>query len=153
MKKILVLTAMAVSLTTLSANDIIIKKSSYSVDNTVNKIKTILEKKGLTVFTVIDHQSNAKKAGLKMDQSKVIIFGNPKVGTKLMNQDILTSLDLPMKIAIYEDNYHGTKIAYRNASWLEKEHKITTKKLIAKVNGALDKITTKAGSNRAIDNK
>ena len=58
--------------------------SHHSVDETVDKLKTILQSKGVTLFALIDHSGEAEKAGLKMPPTKLLIFGNPKGGTPLM---------------------------------------------------------------------
>ena len=141
MKKIILIVTLGVS---LFANEIIIKESHNSVTQTIKKIKNIVSKKGLKVFSVIDHQSNAKKVGMKMNESKLIIFGNPKLGTKLMQNNIVASLDLPMKILVYKDKDNKVKLAYRDGSWLKNEHLLTLDKLTSKVNNALDNITNKA---------
>ena len=141
MKKILLLALVSIS---LFANDIIIKESANSVDKTVQKIKNIVTRKGLTVFAVINHRSKAEKIAIKMRKAKLIIFGNPKIGTQLMKTDILTGLDLPMKILVYTDKNKNVKVAYRNGSWLKSEHPLLKKNLVLKINNALDKITNKA---------
>ena len=129
---------------TLFANNIIIKESANSVNVTVQKIKKIVTKKGFTVFAIINHRKNAKNIGMKMRKAKLLIFGNPKMGTRLMHQDILTGLDLPMKILVYKSKDKKVKVAYRNGEWLQKEHPLLAKKMVLKINHALNKITNKA---------
>lgn len=141
MKKILFIVAFSVS---IFANDVVIKESNHSVTKTIKNIKDIVTKKGLRVFTVINHQAGAKKAGLKMREAKVIIFGNPKMGTKLMNNNIVSGLDLPMKILVYKDVDKKVKLAYRDGAWLKKEHDLKLDKLTTKVDNVLNKITNKA---------
>ena len=141
MNKILLILICTLS---LSANDIIIKESNYSVDKTVENIKNIVTKKGLKVFNIINHHENAKNNDIEMQESTLIIFGNPKIGTVMMKENILSSLDLPMKVLVYKDNDKKVKLAYRDGSWLKKTHSLTNEKIASKVNGALDKITTKA---------
>ena len=126
------------------ANDVIVKNSSHSVDKTVENIKQILNKKGLNIFAIVDHKANAKKVNMDMNECKVIIFGNPKMGTKLMNNNMLSGLDLPLKILVYKDTNNKVKVAYRDGSWLKEEHSLTLDKLTNKVTNALDKITNKA---------
>ncbi|QFR49893.1 DUF302 domain-containing protein [Sulfurimonas lithotrophica] len=141
MKKIVLITLFVSS---MFANDIIIKQSSYSVDKTMQNIKDILNAKGLNIFAVIDHQKNAKNIDMNMNESKVIIFGNPKVGTKFMNENMASGLDLPLKIIIYKDKDSKVKLAYRDGTWLKKEHGLSSNKLINKVSNALNNITNKA---------
>jgi uncharacterized protein (DUF302 family) len=141
MKKIFLLMVFTLS---VFANDIITKESSFSVNATVSNIEKILSKKGLNIFAVIDHKTNAKKAGMNMAESKVIIFGNPKMGTNLMKNNILSGLDLPLKILVYKDVDGKVKLAYRDGSWLKNEHDLKIDKLTNKVSNALNNITNKA---------
>ena len=142
MKKLL---ALMVLVSTLFGGDIVIKQSECSVDKTINNIQGIVKSKGLGVFAIINHSGNAKAVGMKLKKSKMIIFGNPKMGTKLMQQDITTGLDLPIRILVYKDQDGTVKMAYRDGSWLAQHHLINTPKMVQKLNNALDKITTKAG--------
>lgn len=130
---------------TLYGADLIIKESSCGVEQTVSQIQKTLKNKGLNVFAVIDHSANANKVGMKLEKSKMIIFGNPKLGTKLMQEDMKAGLDLPLRILVYRDKDSKVKMAYRDGSWLAQTHDIRSQKRIAKVNNAMDKITTKAG--------
>lgn len=141
MKKLILIVALGVS---LFANEIIVKESNYSVDKTVSNLKNILSKKGLSIFAVIDHKTNAKKVSMNMNEAKLIIFGNPKMGTKLMNGNILTALDLPLKIVVYKDMDTKVKVAYRDGTWLKNEYDLNMDKLTNKVSNALNNITNKA---------
>lgn len=143
MKKILLTLALALS---MSANEIIIKESSCGVTRTIKNISKVLHDKGLTIFKIINHQKNAASVDLKMRESKLIIFGNPKLGTSLMKQDMTIGLDLPMKILVYRDKDAKVKMAYRNGTWMAKEHSLNMPKREKKMNGAMNKITNKAGS-------
>jgi uncharacterized protein (DUF302 family) len=82
---------------------------------------------------------------MKMPPAKMIIFGNPKLGTALMQQDIRVGLDLPLRILVYKDKKGKVKMAYRDGSWLEQRHIINAPEKINKINTGMDKITTKAG--------
>ncbi len=142
MRKLLLLVALAAG---LFANDIIIKNSNKSVDATVNKLQNIVNKKGFTVFAVVDHQAGATKVRMKLAPSKQIIFGNPKMGTTFMLENMEVGLDLPIRVLVFQDENKQTKIAYRNGTWLNAEHNLTKKKLINKMNFTLDNMTTEAG--------
>lgn len=141
-KKMLILAALTAS---LFANDIIIKNSVNSVEKTVNKIQNIVTKKGFTVFAVIDHQAGANKVRMKLPPSKEIIFGNPKMGTPLLQEKMQAGLDLPIRILVYQDTDLKSKIAYRDGEWLVSEHNLSNRKLLNKMNFTLDNITTEAG--------
>ena len=142
MKKLLLLLLFGAS---LIAHEIIVKESSCSVDNTMQKIESAIKARGHTVFTVIDHQKNANSVDMIMPPSKLIIFGNPRIGTNAMLSEMKVGLDLPMKILVYKDADSKVKIAYRNATWIAKKYNLSITTREAKVNKALDKVTTKAG--------
>ena len=129
----------------LQANDIIVKKSHCSFDQTVENIKNILAAKGLGVFAIINHSGNAKAVGMNLNDSKMIVFGNPKLGTALMQQDMSVGLDLPLRILVYRDGDGSVKMAYRDGSWIANHHILNAKEKIEKINSGLDKITMKAG--------
>jgi uncharacterized protein (DUF302 family) len=75
-----------------------------SVPESADRIKKSLEEKGFTLFCDVDHQANADSVDLEMPASRAIIFGNPVAGTKLMQQDIAMSLDLPLRLAIVDND-------------------------------------------------
>lgn len=129
----------------LLGGDIIIRPSEHSVDETIVRMQHIITAKGLDVFAVIDHQQNATGVDMEMAPSKVIIFGDPKMGTVLMQKQPIAGLDLPLRVLVYEDDTGAVKIAYRDGIWLQAEHAVEHPELIAKLDGALDKMTTKAG--------
>ena len=133
--------------TTLSlmANDIIIKKSCTDVSTTVQNIKKIVKSKGLAVFATINHSGNAKMVNMKLNASKMIVFGNAKLGTALMQQDMTAGLDLPLRILVYTDTDGATKMAYRDGSWLANKHVLNAPKKEKKINKAMAMFTDKAG--------
>ena len=77
--------------------------SRHSVDETVSRIRSILEAKGVTLFAVVDHSGEAAKAGLAMPNTKLVIFGNPAAGTPLMQAAPSAAIDLPLKLLVAED--------------------------------------------------
>ncbi len=142
MKKIILVLALGLS---LFANDIIIKNSNKTVGATMNKLQNIVNKKGFQVFAVVNHQLGADKVRMKMPPSVEIIFGNAKMGTTLMLENMQVGLDLPVRVLVYQDKNLKTKIAYRDGTWLGNEHNLTKQKIVNKMNFVLDNITTEAG--------
>jgi len=128
----------------LNAGDLTVKDSKNSVDVTATKMESILKKKGITVFAVIDYRAGAKSVGSDMTDAKLIIFGNPKLGTRIMQRDIHAAIDLPMKVLIYKDFDGKTKIEYRDPKNLEKQYKLQGCGVLPKLSNAMDKITNKA---------
>ena len=96
--------------------------SHHSVDETVNKLKTILQSKGVTLFALVDHSGEAEKVGLKMPPTKLLIFGNPKGGTPLMLASPSVAIDLPLKILVAEDSQGKVWISYNSAEYLKERH-------------------------------
>jgi uncharacterized protein (DUF302 family) len=109
-----------VSLTT--SKGIIDKPSSYSVDRTVDRAKNILQSKGITLFAMIDHSGEAKKVGMKMPPTKLLLFGNPKAGTPLMLAAPGSAIDLPLKILIWEDADGKVWVSYNSPEYLQERH-------------------------------
>ena len=96
--------------------------SHHSVDETVDKLKTILQSKGVTLFALVDHSGEAEKVGMKMPPTKLLIFGNPKGGTPLMLAAPSVAIDLPLKILIAEDSQGQVWISYNSAEYLKERH-------------------------------
>jgi len=96
--------------------------SNHSVDETVAKLKAILQAKGVALFALIDHSGEAEKAGMKMPPTKLVIFGNPKAGTPLMLAAPSAAIDLPLKILIWEDNTGKVWVSYNSPAYLQGRH-------------------------------
>jgi uncharacterized protein (DUF302 family) len=105
-------------------NGIVCKKSNHSVGDTVEKLKSILQAKGVTIFAIIDHSGEAQKAGLNMRSTKLVIFGDPKGGTPLMLAAPSVAIDLPLKILIYEDADRTVQVCYNTPAYLQQRHNI-----------------------------
>jgi len=103
-------------------NGIVDHPSNHSVDETVERLKSTLHAKGVTLFAIIDHSGEAEKAGMKMPPTKLLIFGNPKSGTPLMLAAPSSALDLPLKMLVWEDAARKVWISYNSASYLAKRH-------------------------------
>jgi uncharacterized protein (DUF302 family) len=98
--------------------------SNHSVDETVEKLKGILQAKGITLFALVDHSGEAAKAGMKMRPTKLLIFGNPKGGTPVMLAAPSSAIDLPLKILVWEDVQGKVWITYNSPSYLQERHSI-----------------------------
>ena len=79
-------------------------QSPYTFTQTIERLQEILKSKGITVFATIDHQAAAKAVGEKLAPATVLIVGNPKIGTALMQENPRFAIELPLKILIYEEN-------------------------------------------------
>jgi len=93
-----------------------------SVDETVARLQSMLQEKGVQIFALIDHSREAKRAGFEMRPTKLLIFGNPKAGTPLMLAAPTIAIDLPMKLLVWEDANGQVWISYNAPEYLQKRH-------------------------------
>ena len=96
--------------------------SNHSVDQTVDRIKGILEAKGITLFALVDHSGEAEKVGMEMPPTKLLIFGSPKAGTPLMLAAPSIAIDLPLKILVWEDGQGKVWVSYNAPEYLKQRH-------------------------------
>jgi uncharacterized protein (DUF302 family) len=106
------------------ANGIINKLSHHSVGETVDRLKGILQSKGVALFAMIDHSGEAEKVGMKMRPTKLLIFGSPKAGTPLMLAAPSVAIDLPLKILVWEDGQGKVWVSYNSPTYLQQRHGI-----------------------------
>jgi uncharacterized protein (DUF302 family) len=105
-------------------NGIIDVPSNHSVDETVARVKNILQAKGITLFALIDHSGEAEKVGMKMRPTKLLIFGSPKAGTPLMLAAPSIAIDLPLKILVWEDTGGKVWLSYNSPEYLQERHNL-----------------------------
>jgi uncharacterized protein (DUF302 family)/uncharacterized membrane protein YidH (DUF202 family) len=98
--------------------------SNHSVDQTVEKLKGVLEVKGVNLFALIDHAREAEKVGMKMRPTKLLIFGSPKGGTPVMLAAPGSAIDLPLKILVWEDIEGRVWVSYNSPTYLQERHGI-----------------------------
>ena len=99
-------------------------QSPHSVQDTADKLAAIIESKGMKVFARVDHQKNAQSVDLTLRPTQVIMFGNPKAGTPLMQCEQSVAIDLPQKILISEDADKKVWLSYNNPEYLKNRHNI-----------------------------
>lgn len=127
---------------TYSQTGFIKKQSPHDVKTTGDLVEETLETNGLKVFNRIDHSEGAQSVGMELRPTEVIIFGNPKAGTPLMQCRQTVAIDLPQKIVIWKDNAEKVWLAYNDPYYLAKRHGIEKcDKTIKKIRTALDKLT------------
>ena len=109
---------------TYADNGIISIKSSHDVKTTVDRLENILGEKGMTVFIRINHAEGAQKVGKKLRPTELVIFGNPKVGTPLMQCGQSVGIDLPQKALIWQDKAGQVWLSYNDPKYLASRHSI-----------------------------
>jgi len=105
-----------------SSSGIVTIPSNHPVDLTVGKLREILSSKGIKLFVLIDHSGEARKAGMEMRPTKVLIFGNPQAGTPLMLASPNAAIDLPLKILVREDDDGKVWISWNSPDYLQARH-------------------------------
>ena len=126
-------------------NGLVSVKSAHDVKTTADRLEAVLKKKGMTVFTRIDHAKGAKSVGNKLRPTELVIFGNPKIGSVLMNCAQTIAIDLPQKALIWQDGGGQVWLSYNEPAGLAKRHRLSgCEKVIQKVTGALAKFAAAA---------
>lgn len=97
-------------------------KSNYSPKETMDRLEAAVKSKGLIVFAHIDHAAGAAQAGLPLRPTDLLIFGNAKGGTPLMQVNQQIGIELPLKILVWEDQAGTTWLSYNDSSWLAMRH-------------------------------
>jgi len=100
---------------------IVTKVSPRSVRDTVQRMTEILESKGVKIFSVIDQRAEALAVGLDLRETTLVIFGNPSMGTPVMDRSPLSALDLPLKVVIWESDQQ-TNVSYYPPAELALRH-------------------------------
>jgi uncharacterized protein (DUF302 family) len=113
--------------------NLIVKESAADFATTVQRLQAEIEKRGATIVATVDHAAAAKKSGLELRPTTVIIFGNPALGTPLMQGQQTAGLDLPLRVLIWEDASGKVQIGYWPPSRITDAHGI----------GNLDEVTNK----------
>jgi len=122
-------------------------KSVHDVKITADRLENVLNSKGMTVFSRIDHAAGAAKVGKTLRPTELVIFGNPKVGTPLMQCSQSIAIDLPQKALIWEDETGQVWLSYNDPQYLAKRHSTQgCDQVLKKVANALGKFAKKATS-------
>ena len=106
-------------------NGMIHLTSPYSVPETLRRLESLLQARGLAIFARVDHSGEAEKAGLKMRPTELLIFGSPKQGTPLMVASPTLAIDLPLKALAWEDASGKVWLSYNTPEYLKQRHNIS----------------------------
>ena len=106
----------------MTIEGLVTRRSRHPPDETRMRLEAAIREKGLTLFVRIDHAAGAKAAGLALRPTDLLIFGNAKGGTPLMQAAQTTGIDLPLKILIWQDEQGVTWLSYNDPGWLARRH-------------------------------
>jgi uncharacterized protein (DUF302 family) len=124
---------------------VVAKKSAHSVAATLDRLTEVLTARGIGIAARIDHAAGAQRAGQSLKPTQVLIFGNPKLGTPLMQSNRRIGLDLPMKVLAWEDDAGQVWVAYVRPEALKSDHAIGDRdEVFREMSQALDKLTDEA---------
>jgi uncharacterized protein (DUF302 family) len=121
-------------------------QSSFGPQETVRRLEAAVKAKGMTIFARIDHAAGAAEAGLALRPTELLIFGNAKGGTPLMQSDQTMGIDLPLKALVWQDAAGKTWLSYNDPSWLAKRHGMgaDVEPTVAAMTAALNAVATAA---------
>jgi uncharacterized protein (DUF302 family) len=108
----------------MNPHGIVTRPSQYSVKETIDRLVIYLEQHGAIVYARMNHQSELRNVGLKISPLEFILFGDPKAGGRVMIENPLASLDLPLKIIAWEDNQNNVWIAYIDSEYIENRYSL-----------------------------
>jgi uncharacterized protein (DUF302 family) len=120
--------------------------SAYSVDDTISRFAAALQAKGVTLFAKIDHGAGAVEAGMTLRPTFLLIFGNPRGGTPLMQINQTVGIDLPLKALIWQDADEKVWLTYNDPAWLASRHRLgdAAEEAVAALENALAVLTRSA---------
>ena len=140
MKKLsllLILSFVLISTTAFAADGLIVLKSSYSADETMNRFEAIAKQKGLNIFARINHAAGAAKVGKTLRPTEVLIFGNAQGGTPFMECSQTVGIDLPLKVLVWQDAAGQVWLGYNDPVYLAKRHGVSQCPVAGKLSKAL----------------
>jgi uncharacterized protein (DUF302 family) len=106
----------------MAADGLISLTSQHGPKETMDRLESAVRAKGATVFARIDHAGGAQSAGLTLRPTELIVFGNAKGGTPLMQSQQTIGIDLPLKVLVWMDEAGMTRLAYNDPEWLARRH-------------------------------
>lgn len=130
----------------LDSDQISNRESEFSVEETTSRLTALLQKAHIPVFATFDHADNATKAGLQLRPTRVLVFGNPKVGTGLMLDQQASALDLPLRIGVWEDERGRVWVGYHNMRQFSADWHLSDPRTALALDHMLDELARKATS-------
>lgn len=127
-------------------NRLFLYESQFPAKKTVQRLKDELASRGIPVFAEFDHAENARQAGLELRPTALLVFGSPKVGTGLMQIDQSISLELPLKISVWEDEAGSTWLAFPRMKNVAAEYGLEENEIFKAMQRLLEQLVRKAGS-------
>ncbi len=115
----------------MSSDGLITVESRFSARETMDQLIAAVTSAGLFIFARIDHAANAAQVGMELRPTELLIFGNPRGGTPLMQDRQTAGIDLPVKALVWEDEEGKVWLTYNEAAWLAARHELSTHSKVA----------------------
>jgi len=128
---------------------VVVKQSAFSVEETLDRLEGVLKRKGFVVFARIDHAAAAERIEKQLEPAEILIFGNPKISTPLMQGNPVAGLDLPLKALVYQDADGKVFLVYNHPAYISRRHGI---KGLTKLSKAVSRILTNL-TDQAVKNQ
>ena len=130
----------------MATNGLTIVQSNFGAKETMDRLEAEVKAKGLTMFARIDHASGAAEVGMQLRPTELLIFGNARGGTPLMQANQTVGIDLPLKALVYEEAAGKVWLAYNNPSWIAQRHELGTSAsaVVQALTNALESLTANA---------
>ena len=130
----------------MAVDGLISAKSNFGPAETLERLEAAIKAKGFTVFARVDHAAGASSVGLTLRPTEVVIFGNPKGGTPLMQAAQTAGIDLPLKALVWQDEAGVTFVSYNDPAWIAKRHGLGqgTEPAVKAMSGLLDALVKAA---------
>jgi len=124
-------------------------KSNFGPKDTMSRLEAEVKARGMTVFAHIPHDRGAAAVGIPLRPNDLLIFGNPKVGTSLIQSAPTIGIDLPLKVLVWQDAEGRTWLSYNDPAWLVKRHELgpDAKATVKTLAGALNAVTAAAAGS------
>ncbi len=142
---ILLMLSLLITAPLYASDGLITVDSQYSVKETADRLESVLVKAGMTIFNRIDHSRGASSVGKELRPTVLLIFGNPRLGTVLMQCSQAAGIDLPQKALLWEDDTGQVHLSYNDPGYLADRHNLAgCSEVVAKITGALKNFAAKA---------
>ena len=130
----------------MTGNGLISVESRFGVTETIDRLVATVTGAGLRIFARIDHAAGAREIGAPLRPTELLIFGHPKGGTPLMQDNQLAGIDLPIKALAWEDDQGKVWLSYNDAQWLAERHGLgdASRDAVAAIAAGLQKVVTAA---------
>jgi len=132
----------------MSAEGLVSVRSQHGPEETMNRLGAAVRAKGMTVFAQIDHAAGAEAVGLPLRPTEVLVFGNARSGTPLMQSSQTMGIDLPLKVLVWQDDAGVTWLSYNDPDWLARRHGLDdqSRQVIDTINGVINAVVMTASS-------